>query len=241
MFPPQKISIIAICSLLTLLTGCGSTMSLYDAIREGDTVAIARYSKENLSAFSITNKTPLIYAMEQGKKESFLALLKSDADPNRIGSHGRNLMMLAAIEKDLYWLHTALQHGGDPNLDNHASPQRRCTPLIIAARDEHIGALKLLIEGHNADVNYVMGYDDALITAAGRSQYRAVLYFLKSGADFRRKTSPVHSFAENMRHKTTQGLLQKQDQDDLQAVIDWLAERGVAWNNPKQDGDAWVY
>lgn len=240
----RTMSMNVICVLLSAYTGCGAKMSLYEAIRNDDAESIekiAKVSKSSFSSFSITNDSPLIYAMEQDSKNAFLALLESGADPNRVGSNGRNLMTFAASKQDIFWLKKALEHGGNPNLDNEATPQRRCTPLIAAARDDRIDALKLLIDDYKADVNYITDVEDALFRATSSTNFRAVLYLLRSGSDFRRKTGRYCSFADKVRQTKPEDFLQEQKQKDFQAVIDWLRDQGVEWNKPHQDGDAWVY
>jgi hypothetical protein len=217
---------------------------VFEAIRNDDAEEINRIAKVDkscLSNFSITYDSPLMYAMKQDSKNAFVALLKNGADPNRLGANGRNLMTYAAEQKDIFWLKKALELGGDPNLDNNASPQRRCTPLIIAARDDRMESLKLLVEDYKADIDYIAGSDDALTCAASKLEFKAVLYLLGSGADFRRKTGLYTSFAGVIRQKSPEDFLQDRDKIGIQKLIDWLHERGVEWNNPRKDGEAWVY
>jgi Ankyrin repeats (3 copies) len=240
----RAIAMRVVCLLLLAHVGCVSKMSLYEAIRNDDADAIekiSKVSKSTLSNFSLTGDSPLMYAMEQDSKNAFLTLLKCGADPNRVGANGRNLMTFSAAKQDIFWLKKALLYGGDPNLDNQASPQRRCTPLIAAARDDRIDNLKLLIEDYKADINYITDVEDALFRATSSVNFRAVLYLLQSGCDFRRKTGRYTSFADKIRLTKPEDFLQEQKQKDFQAVIDWLHDQGIEWNKPRQDGDTWVY
>ena len=235
---------VLICFLIFLQIGCGGSGSLQKAIDDDDAKAVkavAKWDRSCLSSFSFAGDTPLMEAMEKGSKNAFVALLENGADPNRIGYRGKNLMTSAAGKHDIFWLKKALEYGGDPNLDNHGHSVRRRTPLIASAQDELIDAVKLLAEGYNADLNYVTDSEDAITHAVASSNFRVVLYLLNSGADFRRKTGRYSSFAGAIRLKTPELFLQDQKRQDFQAVIDWLRDRGVEWNKPVKDGDAWVY
>ena len=150
-------------------------------------------------------------------------------------------MTYSAGRKDVFWLRKALENGGDPNLDNHASINRRNTPLMEAAQDDCLEGLKLLVENYHADINYIVVCDDALVRAAESGGSLAVLYLLKSGADFRRKTGKYRSFANTIMRKKVEGFLLEKDQKNFQAVIDWLRAQGVEWNKPQKDGEIWVY
>jgi uncharacterized protein len=232
------------CISLLLVPGCSSTMSLYEAIRNDDADAvkeIAKSSKSSLSSFSFSGDSPLLYAMEQGSKNAYVALLEGGADPNRIGPRGANLMTYSAGNSDVFWLKKALENGGDPNLDNKGSVGRRSTPMIAAAREDRIECLKLLVDDFHADIDYIPDFEDALGRAAGSNSFQSVLFLLKSGANYRRKTGKYCSFAESIKNKSVKGFLLEKDQKNFQAVIDWLRVRGVEWDKPQKDGEIWVY
>ncbi len=229
---------------LPLVIGCGSEMSLYEAVQQDDAEAVRRIAKSNasrLNSFTVFGSSPLLYALEQGSNNAYLALLESGADPNRIGPRGANLMTYAAANPDVFWLRHALEHGGNPNLDNMASPERRCIPLIASASDECIECLKLLIDGYKADIHYVVTGDDALVHAAASNDFVAVLFLLESGADFRRKTGQYRSFANTIMRKRVDDFLLEKDRKGFQAVIDWLRDQGVEWDKPVRDGEIWSY
>jgi ankyrin repeat protein len=229
---------------LPLVIGCGSEMSLYEAVQQDDAEAVRRIAKSHpssLDSFTVFGSSPLLYAFEQGSKNAYLALLENGADPNRIGPRGANLMTYVAANPDVFWLRHALKHGGNPNLDNMASPERRCIPVIASASDDCIECLKLLIEDYNADIHYIVTGDDALVHAAASNDFVAVLFLLQSGADFRRKTGQYRSFANTIMQKKVSDFLLEKDQKGFQAVIDWLRSQGVEWDKPVRDGEIWSY
>lgn len=232
------------CISILLVTGCSSTMSLYEAIRNDDANAIekiAKFNKSILSAFSFNGNSPLLYAMEQGSKNAYLALLEGGANPNEIGPRGANLMTFSAGKPDVFWLKKALEHGGDPNLDNQAPIDYRSTPLMEAANDHCLEGLKLLIDVYRADIDYVVVCDDALVKSSSSNNFQAVLLLLEAGANFRRKTGEYRSFANAIMRKKVQGFLLEKDQRHFQAVIDWLHGQGVEWDKPQADGEIWSY
>jgi ankyrin repeat protein len=202
------------------LYGCSSRMSLYSAIQQDDAEAVKRIAEWDpscLSVFSVMGSSPLLYAMEQDSKNAYLALLEGGADPNKIGPRGENLMTYSASRSDVFWLKHAIEHGGDPNLDNKASSVRRCTPLFAASRDDCIDGLKLLIEKYHANIHYIVDCDDALVHAAESNDFLAVLYLLESGADFRRKTGQYRSFANTIMQKKVSDFLLEKDQNSVLA------------------------
>jgi ankyrin repeat protein len=229
---------------LFAVSGCSSRMSLYQAIQEDDAEAvqrIAEWDRSSLSLFSSMGSSPLLYAMEQDSRNAYLALLEGGADPNKIGPRGANLMTHSARCPDVFWLKKALEHGGDPNLDNHAATARRTTPLLQAARDECLEGLKLLVDEYHANIDCVPDFRDALVHAAGTNDFQAVLFLLKSGANYRRKTGTYTSFANEIKHKRIEGFLIEKDRKNFQAVIDWLRGQGVEWDKPVPDGEIWSY
>jgi hypothetical protein len=229
---------------LFAVSGCGSNMSLYEAINDDDAEAvkkIAKSDRSSLNTFTLMGSSPLLYAMEIGSKNAYLALLESGADPNKIGPSGENIMTYSASKSDVFWLKHALEHGGDPNLDNQAASVRRSTPLFAASRNDCMDGLKLLIEKCNADIHYIVVCDDALVHSAASNDFLAVLYLLKSGADFRRKTGTYRSFANTIMKKKAGDFLLEEDRKNFQAVIDWLRDQGVEWDKPVRDGEIWSY
>jgi hypothetical protein len=239
----RTMKLVAILLLMAIYPGCGTSVRLYDAIEKGDVgaiKAIAKRDKSVLSKFPLSGDSPLIYAIDQGQKASYVALLENGADPNTIGPKGRNAMSFSARKQNSFWLEKALLHGGNPNLDNKATPTHRCTALISASEDTFLESVKLLVT-HQADINYITVSEDALKRAADSNNFRVVLFLLQSGADYRRKVGRYSSFAGSIRQKTVSMFLQENDQRDFKAVIDWLHDHGVEWDKPHKDGDAWVY
>ncbi len=128
-----------------------------------------------------------------------------------------------------------MKHGGDPDLDNHASPQRRCTTLICASKDECLENVKLLVNEYHADVKYVCGPSDAIVEAARSNDFKVVLILLESGADFKRKTDKFYSLAFKICRKTPETFLIENERDNFKEVIAWLKDHGVQWDMPIED------
>jgi ankyrin repeat protein len=225
-----------------LLAGCSPMIpGLHLAIEEDDSEGIeqiARGDKELLSAFPIRGDSPLLMAMHSSKKKAFVALLKNGADPNRIGPNHQCLLVNAAMANDPYWLTEVLRYGGDPNIDNMASPQKRGTPLTVAAANNRLESTKLLVES-GADINQICDFKDALICAMQSNSFEVVIFLLENQADYRRKTSRYSSFAMWIRRKNADLFLLEEDKNGINRVWKWLNEHGATVENIKFDGDCW--
>jgi ankyrin repeat protein len=225
-----------------LLAGCSPIFSGLDiAIEDDDTVGIeqiAKGDKELLSSFPVRGDSPLLKAMHGSKKKAFVALLKNGANPNRIGPNHQCLLLDAAMANDSYWLTEALKYGGDPNIDNMASPQKRGTPLTVAAAKDRLENTRLLVES-GADINQICDSKDALICAMQSNSFGVVMFLLENHADFRRKIGRYSSFAMWVKGKKPDLYLREEDNKGINRVWKWLNEHGATVENIKFDGDCW--
>ncbi len=222
------------------------TWRIYSAINRDDVqkiVAISERSPGLINRFNwIDGKTPLMYAVEVRARNAYRALLKHGANPNQLGFNGRNLMTLAAAEPDCFWLQTALDHGGDPNLDSLGTISHRCSPLLVAVTSpETMNNIILLVESYGADINQIIHNKDPLIMATQTGNYKATLYLLEHGADFRRSIHRYSSFARSMRYLRPDSFVDPAISQDLLNVIEWLEAHGVQYDKPRFNGESYVY
>jgi ankyrin repeat protein len=211
------------------------------AIEDDDSVGIemiAKGNKEQLSVFPFRGDSPLLTAMHRSKKNAFEALLKNGADPNRLGPNHQCLMLAAAKANDSYWLAEALKYGGDPNIDNKASAQRRGTPLTVAAVNNKLESVKLLVQA-GADINLVCNEEDALICAMQTNSFEVVLFLLENHADFRRRIGKHNSFALWIRGKSADEFLKQESKDGINRIWKWLNEHGATIENIIDDVEGW--
>ena len=90
------------------------------------------------------------------------------------------LLQLASCEGDEVAAHTVLRAGADAN---HTEPHEGYSALMIAARYDHVGVMRLLL-GSGANINLVdsLGHN-ALHYAATSGQLRAAKLLLDDGVD----------------------------------------------------------
>lgn len=177
--------ILCVCLLLMVLSGCGEPR-LIGSIREGN----IKLSEELLAAGGDLNArgtgsdTALHAAIKAINKDIYSKLLLKGADPNICNGQGASVVHLAAERNDVFWLHEALKHGGNPNQLNTGNPHYPNSTPIFYAISKRLTAnvMELIAEG--ADVNHADQHGKRVLSAAMElGLYEAVIKLIEAGAD----------------------------------------------------------
>jgi len=181
---------------------------------------------------ALSGLDPLRVALKNGSRETYAALLKDGADPNTVAGDGLSVMHLSALEADSYWLRTALENGGDPNLKNPgASTNKRGTPMYYAITADRLDNVKVLVE-FGADINAVDEFGQTpLADAFAHGGYDIVYYLLESGADYQlAPTGEYNSFLGFVKNAKASVIKDEMTREKLERVLQWLREKGVQLN-----------
>ena len=138
------------------------------------------------------NDTPLFYAMDGGKLDAAMYLIKHGADIKVLGSGDETLLHCAAME-DLEFVKYLVEHGLDVNAKNKAG----VTPLHHAVCCGQIDIAAYLLE-HGADIHVTATDGKPLVYCASLKGTEEMLKFLvERGLDFKAKTkdgfTPMHA------------------------------------------------
>ncbi len=142
--------------------------------------------------------TPLLAAVETGRRELARLLLEHGADPNAANRRGRTPLMEAALRGDLELVAMLLEAGADP----HRQDRWGETALFDAVRAGHLAVVRRLLEaGADPDVANTRpgrepdsGYTPLMyaVTRAGIGTFgdweAMVALLLEAGADPNRRT-----------------------------------------------------
>ena len=176
---------ILLCVLQSLSVGC-SDKRLVNSIKSGDAQLSDKLLAEgvDVNARGTGGETSLHAAIMAGNKGIYTKLLLKGADPNICNGQGASVVHLAAERNDVFWLHEALQHGGNPNqlnTGNRHSPN--CTPLFYAIYKRLTpNVVELIAAG--ADVNHSNQHGmRPLSTALEMDLFDAMIKLVEAGAD----------------------------------------------------------
>lgn len=198
----------------------------------------------DVNARGTSGATPLYWPIRRGNVDGFRKLLELGADPNVIFDGGTSIMLFAATEMNLEFLRLALEYEADPNLVSGLRtrtieyPEWHFvgeTPLfhVVIYNRNAIEAIDVLLE-YGADINartQKTGKTDqsvsVLMSSTSGGKYDVTLHLLERGADY----TFVNERGESLMTRIAfdRRLLQSDSKQmqQLQKVIDWLAERGV--------------
>lgn len=236
--------------IVLMILGNGCNMSdvsgkIWKAIDDDDVTTIEQMSENNravLSKVGLDGSTPLLYAMSKGRKECFETLLKCGANPNQTtGRFGKAATTFAASHPDVFYLKTTLLYGGDPNLDNKASPSRRGTPLLYAISEERTENVRLLLKS-GADPDMAVGEKQRpLVRAVNSNAFEIVLALIEAGADIQLREKKFISFAHAMHNKRPEDYTHPPTREACQKVWDKLKEMGVDPEKAHEEGEYFVW
>ncbi len=173
----------------------GETPLMY-AAKNGNVGALDvlfKHGAEPNSKESLRGTTPLMWAIEQGNTDAAKLLIQHGADVAVVSgfdSKGSTAFLADTVE------HRALRvavkkkeqrtelEGRD---EAYAPPKNTkgggLTALVLAARENHLDSVKLLVEAH-ADVNQITHYGwTPLLTAVQNRHYQLAAYLLDHGAN----------------------------------------------------------
>jgi ankyrin repeat protein len=127
------------------------TAALQLAVRSGDFSKAQSLIHTGASAKAADRYgiTPLYLACVNGDAQMIRLLLDAGADPNSADSTGETALMTAARTGTLEALRVLLERGANVNA---ADPEFKQTALMLAVRENHPAAVKVLI-GHEAALN----------------------------------------------------------------------------------------
>jgi ankyrin repeat protein len=237
------------------LSGCGSgkpkggsRVDIWKAVEQEDVAGIKAYASGGGDldvGKTVYGKTPLLYALELKKRQSYETLLSVGASPNTECRGGKVAIHWAAYEEDSFWLEAALAHEGDPNLMNHAKGMQKGTPMFYAIPGDErntVENVKLLLD-HGADINARINLrgDTALALACKVTEFEIAHLLLERGADY----NETHRMAETFIY-TIRDMRPEYYENDphtakwCKAVWDWLLAHGVDPAKAKWGGEKWI-
>jgi ankyrin repeat protein len=242
----------AICAL-ALLAGCGQfdgrkattadtfsnkrVRALAEAAASGDVAKVDALVKQgvDVNAKGRGKVTPLLHCLFRQSREGYAALLKHKADPNVLDAKRIGVMHWAAMETDAFWIRTALEHGGKPNLINTGNPHfPNETPLYYAisagsfeGKAGRPECVRVLI-GAKADLNHENDHGFTPLTKASDVEtYEIVLLLLEAGADFNRTNKNGNSFVDWFRNTREEGLFDEDQRPWFRKCVEFLESKGV--------------
>ena len=218
---------------MTVRTRVGAITPLWLAASNGSAAMIRRLITvdTDINVPTATGGTPLMAAAMSGSVDAMDLLVRRGAWVNaRETENGQTALMFAAWENRPDAIRALVRHGAltglmsyvvsmiEERLDEYGNPipdrRRRIpggnsimgglTPLLIAARDGHLEAVRALVES-GADIDRVSGGDGSspMVIAIANGHYDVAQYLLDQGADLNRVNidglGPVYATV-NMRH-----------------------------------------
>ena len=218
---------------MTVRTRVGAITPLWLAASNGSAAMIRRLITvdTDINVPTATGGTPLMAAAMSGSVDAMDLLVRRGAWVNaRETENGQTALMFAAWENRPDAIRALVRHGAltglmsyvvsmiEERLDEYGNPipdrRRRIpggnsimgglTPLLIAARDGHVEAVRALVES-GADIDRVSGGDGSspMVIAIANGHYDVAQYLLDQGADLNRVNidglGPVYATV-NMRH-----------------------------------------
>ena len=218
---------------MTVRTRVGAITPLWLAASNGSAAMIRRLITvdTDINVPTATGGTPLMAAAMSGSVDAMDLLVRRGAWVNaRETENGQTALMFAAWENRPDAIRALVRHGAltglmsyvvsmiEERLDEYGNPipdrRRRIpggnsimgglTPLLIAARDGHLEAVRALVES-GADIDRVSGGDGSspIVIAIANGHYDVAQYLLDQGADLNRVNidglGPVYATV-NMRH-----------------------------------------
>jgi ankyrin repeat protein len=203
-----------------------SVRLLAKAAGEGKIETIDRLVAEgvNVNSRGTQNVTPLYWALRD--YNGFSHLLSLGADPNVVYGDGGTVMHWAAQKKDIRFLKTALQYGGNPNLVNQDASKQ--TPIFSALYMGVTHVDVLLDGGANIDAVDQQGCTP-VIYAVNAGWYDLAYELLIRGADYR---MPDHQHGGSLLANQVGWIRStvrpnSKEAERLGRIVNWLEAHGV--------------
>jgi ankyrin repeat protein len=186
--------------LLSPLRAAGPAVSLIDAVKNGDRVAVRRLIAEhaNVNAAEPDGTTALHWAVRADDRETVALLLKAGAKPSVANRYGVTPIRLAAINGSTPMIAALLEAGVNPDSTNAEGE----TVLMPAARAGSADAVTLLAK-RGADVNAREDWfgETGLMWAAAENHADVVRTLVSLGADINARSTfkepPVLEFPQS--------------------------------------------
>lgn len=164
-------------------TNLGCTPLHYAACHKNNNAVLRLLTRNGatLDARDFEGHTALHYAASRGNIKALRFLVRHSAvDINTQDRYGRTALHFLARNGDLCGIRVALKLGAQVNAitTGDSAPLLGITPLIEAARKDHLEAMQLLLD-HNATIN---DHYPPLPTVAANGRLNAIIFLLKSGA-----------------------------------------------------------
>jgi len=167
--------------------------------------------------------TLLQWALFEGERRAFVALLDLGADIDQHGIGGATVMHSAATVTAPEFLEVLLERGASPDL-RHARTQR--TPLMQAVGVRTDAQFqRLLAAGADVGAADSAGHAAAHLAAMVNAGEQ-VLALLRAGADPLARNAQGHTFQQYF-WQTPESVLTDEARAQRQAVADWLTAHGV--------------
>ena len=199
------------------------------------------------------NMTPLLWCYKRvsesktKKIDVFSRLLERGANPNIPATTGlvrhdgefidKAVIHLVSMFGEAEFVDVCLKHGADPNLRTRHGD----TPILFRLQvgwpfEIKVPVYNLLINsGALVDGDLTMKDERSpTTTAIFYNDFKSALFFLRKGAD---PTLPVGKY--NLAHSVADKVAPPGNEEDLQAVIDWLEAHGLSIAQAKEDKKRW--
>ena len=145
--------------------------------------------KIDVNSRDAKGETPLMQASRQNLETTADLLVKKGSDVNTVGLMGDSPLMQAVSQNNLEMMESLLSAGADPNYYNEQSLGEHATALMIAAKNDAVDAISLLIDkGAKVNIQHQMVGLTALMVAAKYNSKEALEMLLEHGAEKETKT-----------------------------------------------------
>jgi hypothetical protein len=175
-----------------VMTNSKSYVALEQA--DGDKAVLKKLMADaftNPLAIDHKGRNGLRAAFELDDRDGFVELLKAGVDPNENGPLG-SVTHHAAHHDDSFWLRVTLQHGGDPNVEEH----RGYTPLSYVMMKGLTENAKMLFKA-GIDIDHLDGANTSYLrNAIGQGRYDIALLLLDRGCKVENGSRFYHLMAE---------------------------------------------
>jgi uncharacterized protein len=169
--------------------------------------------------------SPLIDWIRSGKSVKGLRrLLDGGADPAAVDADGDTALHVAAAAKGLAYLEALLDGGVDPNLRNARNGASALVAALMAERSGHVR--HLLARGADPGLTDRTG-NTPLHVAAQINDPAMALILLEAGAPATARNAQGATFQPYL-FMTPDRLLNAKTLAARRAVVDWLADYGIA-------------
>jgi ankyrin repeat protein len=160
---------------------------LHAAAARGDVADIEKRiaAGENKEATDTRHRTPLHVAAFQKKHDAARALIRLDADPNKLEIDRYDIITIAAVANDVPMLKIAIEGGGNPKA---ITSRYDGTALIAAAHLGHVEVVRILIAAgapldHVNNLKWTALIESIVLANGGKNHTDTLRALVEAGAN----------------------------------------------------------